>query len=310
MLNLQRLLWGFAIALLIIGLALAALRFSAQVTGAEVSLPDGRTIILVSALLALVYVIAAFIWHYFLDLTDGKHHWADIVVDIGFLSIGKYFPGKVIGLFTRGSMNNGSVKLSARSALFSFSEQIIALIIGLWFGCLLVMLAAFTGSPVKQATVAIFWIIALPSAVRLTVWLLRHVPLVRRLSHDALPVFAPKAALQLGLGHSAMWLSSAISLLPLMAGNHTDEQLLFIMGAYVISTIAGWLVIIAPAGIGVREAVFTTLLTSIVPWDQAILSITWHRILCVGVDILFGIGCLVIFFFHRTRDPSSSSHHD
>lgn len=273
-------------------------------------MPDGRAIFLVATLLALVYVIAAFIWHYFLSLTDGIHNWADIVVDIGFLSIGKYFPGKVIGLLTRGSINNGSVKLSARSALFSFSEQVMALISGLWFGCLLVMLAVFGGSPLKQATAAIIWIIALPSAVRLTVWLLRHVPLMRRISHDALPVFAPEVALRLGLGHSAMWLSSALSVLPLMAGNYTDEQLLYIMGAYVISTIIGWLVIIAPAGIGVREAVFTTLLALVVPWEEAMLSITWHRILCVGVDILFGIGCLIIFFLHRTRDPASPSHHD
>lgn len=309
-LSFERLLGGFVFALLIVGIALAILRFAAQLTGMPTTLPNGTAIVSVFILLFLVYAIAAIVWHYFLGLLERKPAWADIFIDIGFLSLGKYIPGKVVGLLIRGSMNNGTIQLSTRNALCSFSEQIIMLISGLWFGCLLLALAFFTGRILQQTTALIIWILVLPWVVRCALTLLRDGPLIRRFSQDALPVLTSVTSLRLGLGHSVMWLASALSLLPLLSLGYTMEHVLFIMGAYVISTLAGWVVIIAPAGIGVREAVFTTLIATIIPWEQAMISITWHRILCVSVDILFGIGCLLLFFTLRSRRHSSPTRHD
>ncbi|NKC14224.1 MAG: hypothetical protein GKR94_19195 [Gammaproteobacteria bacterium] len=62
--------------------------------------------------------------------------------------------------------------------------------------------------------------------------------------------------------------------------------------AFIVSVLGGWLMLLAPAGIGVREALFAASSSWIVDWDTALSWVLVHRVMAKGVDILAGLTAL------------------
>jgi uncharacterized membrane protein YbhN (UPF0104 family) len=84
------------------------------------------------------------------------------------------------------------------------------------------------------------------------------------------------------------------------------QNLFLILGGYALSWIAGYVVIFAPGGIGVREFVQVALFSSIVPAEQVVIISLMHRMLYTIVEVLLGlIGFLLIRKFPRGENPIS-----
>lgn len=84
------------------------------------------------------------------------------------------------------------------------------------------------------------------------------------------------------------------------------QNLFLILGGYALSWIAGYVVIFAPGGIGVREFVQVALFSSIVPAEQVVIISLMHRMLYTIVEVLLGlIGFLIARKFPKSDNPIS-----
>jgi uncharacterized membrane protein YbhN (UPF0104 family) len=87
---------------------------------------------------------------------------------------------------------------------------------------------------------------------------------------------------------SGIWLSLGISYYLLFLNAGTND-LFLILGGYALSWIAGYLVIFAPGGIGVRETVQVFLFSTISTPQQVVIISLMHRMVYTIVEVLLGL---------------------
>jgi hypothetical protein len=253
-------------------------------------------------MMALTYCLAIILWHRFLVLFGEKRSWAEATLDLGLLSVGKYFPGKIVGLLARGAIQGNTSAISAHSASLSILEQLVSLIIGCITGLCLFGAALIFNEPRQLATFALGYLILAALSLKIFLRLVHRVPFIAKKLDKRLTTISYATACWLSLGYGLAWTLTAFSLVPLVETALAPGETILLLSVFLISIVAGWLAIFAPAGIGVREAVFTALAAPIVPWQQALLWISLHRLICCALDIGFGAVCL-FFSSLRLRNP-------
>jgi len=136
---------------------------------------------------------------------------------------------------------------------------------------------------------------ALVLASGLFAWLLR-----RRLA-SGIAALRPTPVLVLLLiaTWSALGLSLWVTLPPFTA---TGVPLLYTIGVYSLGYTIGFLVPFAPAGIGIREAVFTLGMSPYLALPDAVLLAGINRIVYIAIELLF---FAIAIFRRRTALPSS-----
>ncbi len=150
--------------------------------------------------------------------------------------------------------------------------------------------------------------LALPAALlllapavlnRLLGWamrLLRREPLEQPMTHRGTATAALWALLGWGVVGLEVWLLG----LGLGLGR---PSLLAVVGAYAIAWVAGYLVVVAPAGLGPRELVLGVLLAGALPAGSAVALVLLTRVLQTAADVVMaGTGYLM-----RRRAPSAAS---
>jgi glycosyltransferase 2 family protein len=102
---------------------------------------------------------------------------------------------------------------------------------------------------------------------------------------------------------SGIWLSLGISYYLLFLNAGTND-LFLILGGYALSWIAGYLVIFAPGGIGVRETVQVFLFSTISTPQQVVIISLMHRMVYTIVEVLLGlVGYLLTKRVARDQNP-------
>lgn len=98
-----------------------------------------------------------------------------------------------------------------------------------------------------------------------------------------------------------MWFVMGLSAFCLVAdrGEPDIGLAFYVIGLFAVSYVAGFVAIFAPAGVGVREAVFTIGLAGIMPAEAALLLAVGHRLLYVLCD--FGLGLIAWGVHARMR---------
>lgn len=80
-----------------------------------------------------------------------------------------------------------------------------------------------------------------------------------------------------------------------------------VIGGYAISWIAGYLVIFAPGGIGIRELVLVALFSVYLPTDQVVTFSVIHRLIYTFAEILLGLlGLLIQWVVNRSRKKNET----
>ena len=265
--------------------------------------PDFLEVPLVSLMvfygyLILIYTMSVVCWRVFSATSATLEHrtLSEALIDTGLIAVGKYIPGKAIGILARGAFKDGTFVLSKASVATSASEQVYFLSSGL------IVVVAFLSY--EYLSFNVVWI------VFLLLMLLSHLPvLIKSLFRHTrivlyLPCITPLKAFSLSVGYIVLWLVSSMPILTLIGTVHNLEfsQTLEIIAAFNSSIIAGWVAIFAPGGIGVREAAFAMTAPDWLDWKEGLFWIMMHRTLCIFFDIVFGgvsIACL--FFGLRSR---------
>jgi hypothetical protein len=75
----------------------------------------------------------------------------------------------------------------------------------------------------------------------------------------------------------------------LLFPNVSGQNFFLILGGYALSWIAGYVVIFAPGGIGVRESVQVFLFSSIATPQQVVIVSLMHRMVYTIIEVLLGV---------------------
>lgn len=289
---------GLISALFFIGLSFALYRFSLVNQGGVVahdfwSIASGMVVL---ALLA-AYLVSAVVWMGFLNRFGMGQSFGQAILDVGILSVGKYIPGKIIGLMARGAVRDDEFRPTIKSTSISVVEQVVSLLIGAMTGFYLYLVSSFRmGFPAAALLVASY-VLLCALMLRLVVWGVSVIPLLKQRVAISGSISHRKAAI-LGVGYGFTWIFTGLSLFPLLATELDVSIRLTIVSVFIVSMIAGWLAIFSPAGLGIREAVFTAMAGSLMGWPQALAVISIHRIICCMVDVLYGAACMLYVYFH------------
>lgn len=222
--------------------------------------------------------------------------------------IGKYAPGKVWFTLGRMSLAKQDGVPEAKSLLSVVMEIAITLL-----GGLILLGAAILLIPRTQVPSGVYYfflvvplclVVLYPPVMN---WFLRiGLKLLR------LPTFewrlTPGGLLKLLCICLLDWLAQGAGSFLLIRSFYplTLSQLPIMMGGYAISWMIGFLVLITPAGLGVREGIYTLILKTVMPEPVAIISAMVTRVwVTVGEIVAAAIGFLLIRSNLRRHDAQT-----
>jgi len=219
---------------------------------------------------------------------------------IWFVSnLGRYLPGKVWQIAGMAAMARGEGLSAMDAAASSVLNHVILMLAGMMIGLALLpdSLAGAFGHVLQWSWVAAPLIVVflyppvLNRLLNLAARLAGKPPLTRKLSFGNLLVwFVLNSLVWLGYGICFHWF--ILSVVPSASLAWTDST-----GIYAVGYIIGFLAIIVPGGIGVREGMFTLLLTASMGKEVATLVALFSRLWLtlaelVPVAVLLAVGGL------------------
>jgi uncharacterized membrane protein YbhN (UPF0104 family) len=233
---------------------------------------------LACVLLAVSYALVAWLWGYALRRAAGTP--VRVGARIWFLSnLARYVPGNVWSYV-------GAVELARREgvarpvtlAVMAFT-QVLSVVVALLAG-LPVLLAerARLGRPALLGAVAVVLVAAAAAAFRRQL-----LPLARRRlpglgSGDLVP--APGTVALLAVGYAAYWAVTGLAFAALVASAHrlSPGEVPLVVAAYAAAYAVGFLSLLTPAGLGVREGVLVVALSPVLPAGPALVVALVSRV--------------------------------
>jgi len=241
--------------------------------------------------LVIIYAMSVQCWKVFSSTSAVIEHrtFSESFIDTGLISVGKYIPGKAVGILARGAFKDGSFVMSKASVASSASEQVYSLCVGL---VLVISFLCYQYLVFHVIWVTIFLLAALSYLPLIASQLLKKTPL-----GIYIPRITPRKAFALSLAYVAVWLISSMPILTLISTAYDLEFIMTfeILAAFTSSIIAGWLAFISPGGIGVREAAFALTAPEWLDWKEGMFWIMMHRTLCIFFDIVYGGISIALF---------------
>lgn len=236
--------------------------------------------------------------------------------EISLVSLGKYLPGKFWGMLARGIQ----IKKTGNSTGSILHATILEQVIFLHAGVTMSFLAAIIFLPDTQKLIAltvsiVFFFIGLHYR---NIFIKVTSQLIRKFKKEAIAseviTISVSQYLTAFLLYSFVWLFSGAvfsSLFFIFSTRPPDIELVSVLVfSNIVSITIGFLVIIAPGGIGVREAMIALTLTPYLSINEAVFLALVYRIWVVVADALSGVFSITkLYFFdvhHETRSSTRS----
>lgn len=296
------------LGVLLLGLAAAALVRQWDGLVEQLSLMSWPWVV-VSVLLALVAVAAhALSWRSLLE-GFGGHLPLPVAVSVYCTGqLGKYVPGSVWTVVAHAEVARshgvervatGSASVASMLVMLGTGVPVAAVVLPFtgagavsrywWLGLVLV------GCVIAVQPRVIEW------ALRTLARLLRREVTVARLDHSAL-----FGSIGWMLGGWLAW-GLHLYVLGLAMGGDGSALLARSIGGFALAWCVGFVVVFAPAGLGVREAALVVALGSVVSAETALAMAVVSRVVLVLADVVWGgAGLLVLFRRGRPAEQASS----
>lgn len=248
---------------------------------------DMATWATVALLLAAGWWLAVMAWRRYVQAYAGHAlPWRVAMRQLGLLLVGKYVPGGVFGFLAR--LYDAPVAPRERLFWAGLAEQATGVAMPIAFGGVLYLAAqqeslAWLGLvlPLPLLAVAGIWLLH-RFAARLP-WLNRHAGI------SSAPAWRHVGmAVILQCAHLVAW-TVLIAVLAHLLFEVSSYTLVGIAGAFCLAVAAGMLVVFAPGGIGVREAVLIGLASPWLDTTQAIFLSALLRMLSSATDASAGL---------------------
>ena len=296
--SLRRYFLAFCVTCIIFAISIYLANLTADHANSHLSeIPVGSLIVFYGYML-LIQAMSILYWKVFSSTSSTleQRTLTEAVIDTGLIAVGKYIPGKAMGILARGAVKDGSVVVSKASIATSASEQIYSLSSGL------ILVVAFLTCqlyPFYGALITVLLLIFVSYLPLLMKLLFKSTPFVLYL-----PCITPLKAFSLSLAYIVLWLVSSMPILTLIATEHQLKlsQILDVVVAFTGSIIAGWVAIFSPGGIGIREAAFAATAPEWLDWKEGLFWIMLHRTLCIFFDLVFGSVSIGYLVFELRRE--------
>lgn len=275
-------------AVLWLGLALCGVAFwqTREVAADSLASTGAVTWAFAGLQMLLAWGLALASWRSYLRAYTGRvYSWRTVIRQTGYLLIGKYVPGGVIGFAARVYDEPDAQRKPLVWA--GIAEQTVNAIMSLCVGAVL-YIAAFKSNLVWLACLLFLPPLAV-AGVRLLHLVSRRLPWLHKYAHHLEPDWRPVAcAASLQMIQVMVWAMLLVTLAHHVYGLG-NEAAIGVAGAFLIAVVAGMLVVVAPGGVGVREA---TLIGLSSPWlgvAHAVFLATLLRLLTILLDAFSGI---------------------
>jgi len=236
--------------------------------------------------------------------------------EISLVSLGKYLPGKLWGMLARGIQIKKSGNSIGSILHATILEQIIFLHAGLIMSCLAaIIFLPYTLKLVVLAIGTLFFILGLRYR---NIFIKVAGKLIRKLKKDAaafnVVTITINQYLAAFLAYALVWLLSGAvfsSLFFVFSARTPDiEMISILVFSNIVSISIGFLVVIAPGGIGVREAMIALTLAPYLSINETVFLALVYRIWVVATDALSGAFSITkLYYFDERREgrPGSES---
>ncbi|MCD5401527.1 flippase-like domain-containing protein [candidate division NPL-UPA2 bacterium] len=262
---------------------------------------DYRLLLFSSLTLLSGFVISGLLWHLILRAFGGELPLRSSLKIAAFSQLGKYIPGKVWFLLGRCYLTKRE-GVSQHKALASTILEIVLLTLS----GLMISAASVTFSkgwlPTELSCLIVIPLLLLGFGAI-------HPRPLARVSNLLSRKFKGESV-RLSLGYSRVisllilycvsWLVQGTTFFILINSFYSIDIGLFplIIGIYPLSVILGFLIVITPAGLGVREGVMSYLLKFYLPPPVAIVSSLLARLWATIVELIF-VGVMALSHYKR-----------
>jgi len=261
-----------------------------QVRGAVTALPLGT--VLLALVVSLVYVFLTMMsWRAVLgDL--GSRLPLRVAARVFFVSqVGKYLPGGVWNIVAAAEMGVDHAISRRRSV----SGMLVALLVSIVSGLLLAVVAiAFAPQAAVESYGWIAWTFPLFLVLLAPPVLNRLLSFALRLTRRP-PLEQPLSARGVAASSAwalAGWIAAGVQVWLIATALGMDSgfgTLAQAVGAYALAWTVGFLVVVVPAGVGVREAVLGAMLGGLLGGGAIVVTVLLSRVLLTAADLLLGL---------------------
>lgn len=301
---LLRLIWPALMLFLLASILFAADRYF-NIDENPLSNIEVDPIFLVSAFAFQTLAIAMVIVSWRMNLvSQGVREFGvlQIVAMVGVSSIGKYAPGKLMGLFARGALVNQHGGRAMPALVSALIEQT-----ALVHSALILIMAGYSAFLYNWTFGALVVLVLLPTiwwVARRDDFLTWAVQRMQRFKDAQVSGFEASYPL-VCFGLLIMWPLAGVVIWMLMLSLGVEDvpPLSILLVASTTSYLGGFLAFFAPAGIGVREGLLVAILAPFVGVATAIYISILHRIVTVLIDIVLGA---IAFAVMATRQGRKS----
>jgi hypothetical protein len=280
--------------------------------------PEAGRLVVSLVLLVGVYLAHAFLWRRIVtDLGLGRPSARNVVRIVFVSSLGRYIPGKFWQLAGLAALAKRAGIPAGGAAAASLLGQFAFLATGLLF--LAVQIPDFgRGAPLRFAGI----LLVLAAGM---IWVLTETPTGRKgrewvrarlgnrigerlaAAFDLAERIRGRDAILWGVGYGLSWvaLGFAFSLFVTAFVPEATEVSRRLAGTVAASYLAGYLVLVAPAGLGVREGTMTGLLAAVpsIPIEAAVVVAVLSRVWFTIAEI----GPLALIPFLRDEPPTAGA---
>ncbi|WP_425714596.1 lysylphosphatidylglycerol synthase domain-containing protein [Georgenia sp. Z1344] len=260
-------------------------------------------IVVVGLLVSVLYVVATML------------SWREVLIDLGsrlglapaarlfFVSqVGKYLPGGVWNIVAAAEMGK-DIDIPRRR---SVSGMVVSLLVSIVTGLALAAGAVAFDPAVRSEVGWVVWflpvfvVVLLPPVLNrilgVALKLIRRPPLEHPLSARGVLRASSWAIVGWLLAGLQVWLiATAVGLDPTL-GTFARA-----VSGYALAWVVGFLVVIVPAGVGVRESILGIMLAGLLSGGGVLVTILMSRVLLTVVDLALGLGTGVLVRRHAPQ---------
>ncbi len=202
--------------------------------------------------------------------------------------LGKYIPGSIWHFAARINAYKENALSNKKTAQVMLIENIWLVTGAASFGILsLAIHHKISGDPQLFFIPLPEWLWNLMPLLVLILWVIGLFLLDRRYPTSTNGLTISRVFLLI-LVQAGIWLFLGLSYY-LLFPNVGGQNFFLILGGYALSWIAGYVVIFAPGGIGVRESVQVFLFSSIATPQQVVIVSLMHRMVYTIIEVLLGV---------------------
>lgn len=292
--------WVFAIVVIVFASVAVSKRWN--MIAPRIATLDIRWISLIEAslLVLIAYVVLIETWRRVLAAWDTQLPWWTAARIWFAASLGKYIPGNLWSLVALGVMAEDTGASSVAAAGSSIIVNVFNLVSGL--ALVLIFAARLVPHPAVFAAVAVISVVGVLAA---PFWLPLVVRIACRLTKRdlKLPVIPASTVWWSLAGTSFAWCAYGLAFrlfaVAILGSNAVHGDVVLYIAAYTAAYIVGFITLIAPAGIGVREAgIWEALpLLGLTTYGDAVIVAVISRLWLTVLEVIPGLIALAAGHF-------------